>query len=61
MTRCKNLDAWFDTQSKKIDEEEKKTHLAERYAQTNTSFFKILLCTIFGGAALAQLYVIYLT
>ena len=43
------------------DEEEKKTHLAERYAQTNTSFFKILLCTIFGGAALAQLYVIYLT
>tara|TARA_X000001382_G_scaffold129654_2_gene122221 strand:+ start:1533 stop:1655 length:123 start_codon:yes stop_codon:yes gene_type:complete len=25
MTRCKNLDAWFDTQSKKIDEEEKKT------------------------------------
>jgi len=43
------------------DEEEKKTHLAERYAQTNTSFFKVLLCTIFGGAALAQLYVIYLT
>ena len=43
------------------DEEEKKTHLAERYAQTNTSFFKILLCIIFGGAALAQLYVIYLT
>ena len=24
MTRCKNLDAWFDTQSKKIDEFEKK-------------------------------------
>ena len=43
------------------DQEEKKTHLAERYAQTNTSFFKVLLCTIFGGAALAQLYVIYLT
>ena len=42
------------------DEEEKKTHLAERYAQTNTSFFKILLCTIFGGAALAQLYIIYI-
>ena len=43
------------------DEEEKKTNLAERYAQTNTSFFKILLCTIFGGATLAQLYVIYTT
>ena len=43
------------------DKEEKKTHLAERYAQTNTTFFKILLCTIFGGTALAQLYVIYFT
>ena len=43
------------------DEEEKKTHLAERYEQTNTTFFKILLCTIFGGTALAQLYVIYFT
>ena len=43
------------------DEEEKKTNLAERYAQTNTTFFKVLLCTIFGGTALAQLYVIYLT
>ena len=43
------------------DEEEKKTHLAERYAQTNTTFFKVLLCTIFGGSSLAQLYVIYLT
>ena len=42
------------------DEEEKKTNLAERYAQTNTTFFKVLLCTIFGGTALAQLYVIYL-
>ena len=41
------------------DKEEKKTHLAERYAQTNTTFFKILLCTIFGGTSLAQLYVIY--
>ena len=41
------------------DEEEKKTHLAERYAQTNTTFFKVLLCTIFGGTSLAQLYVIY--
>jgi hypothetical protein len=43
------------------DEEEKKTNLAERYAQTNTSFFKVLLCTIFVGVALAQLYVIYTT
>ena len=43
------------------DEEEKKTHLAERYEQTNTTFSKILLCTIFGGTALAQLYVIYFT
>ena len=42
------------------DEEEQKTHLAERYAQTNTTFFKALLCLIFGGTALAQLYVIYL-
>ncbi len=42
------------------DEEEKKTHLAERYAQTNTTFFKFLLCTIFGGTDLAQLYAIYL-
>ena len=42
------------------DEEEKKTHLAERYAQTNITFFKALLCLIFGGTALAQLYVIYL-
>ena len=42
------------------DDEEKKTHLAERYAQTNTTFFKVLLCTIFGGTALSQLYVIYL-
>ena len=25
MTRCNNLDAWFDVQSKKIDEAEKKT------------------------------------
>ena len=25
MTRCSYLDAWFDVQSKKIDEEEKKT------------------------------------
>ncbi len=43
------------------DDEEKKTHLAERYAQTNTTFFKVLLCLIFGGVALAQLYVIYLS
>ena len=42
------------------DEEEQKTHLAERYAQTNITFFKALLCLIFGGTALAQLYVIYL-
>ena len=42
------------------DDEEKKTHLAERYAKTNTTFFKVLLCTIFGGTALSQLYVIYL-
>lgn len=25
MTRCSYLDAWFDVQSKKVDEEEKKT------------------------------------
>ena len=25
MTRCNNLDAWFDVQSKKVDEVEKKT------------------------------------
>tara|TARA_A100001011_G_scaffold366190_1_gene418522 strand:+ start:724 stop:1092 length:369 start_codon:yes stop_codon:yes gene_type:complete len=43
------------------DKEEKKTHLAQRYAQTNTTFFKVLLCLIFGGTALSQLYVIYLT
>ena len=43
------------------DEEEKKTHLAERFAQTSTTFFKALLCLIFGSIALAQLYVIYLT
>ena len=43
------------------DEEEKKTHLAERFAQTSTTFFKFLLCLIFGSVALAQLYVIYLT
>ena len=43
------------------DEEEKKTHLAERYEQTNTAFFKVLLCLIFGCTALAQLYVIYFT
>ena len=42
------------------DDEEKKTHLAERYAQTNTTFFKVLLCLIFGGVALSQLYVIYI-
>ena len=42
------------------DEEEKKTYLVERYASTNTTFFKILLCLIFGGTGLAQLYVIYL-
>ena len=42
------------------DEEEKKTHLAERFAQTSTTFFKALLCLIFGSIALAQLYVIYL-
>tara|TARA_X000000368_G_C22637004_1_gene539272 strand:- start:166 stop:534 length:369 start_codon:yes stop_codon:yes gene_type:complete len=42
------------------DEEEKKTHLAERFAQTSTTFFKVLLCLIFGSTALAQLYVIYL-
>jgi hypothetical protein len=24
MTRCKLLDSWFDVQSKKLDEEEKK-------------------------------------
>ena len=42
------------------DDEEKKSHLSERYAQTNTTFFKVLLCTIFGGTALSQLYVIYL-
>ena len=41
------------------DKEEKKTHLAERFAQTNTTFFKVLLCLIFGAVALAQLYVIY--
>ena len=42
------------------DEEEKKTHLAQRYANTNTTFFKVLLCLIFGATGLAQLYVIYL-
>ena len=42
------------------DQEEKKTHLAERFAQTSTTFFKVLLCLIFGSTALAQLYVIYL-
>ena len=42
------------------DEEEKKTNLAERYANTNTTFFKVLLCFIFGATGLAQLYVIYL-
>lgn len=26
MTRCSNLNAWFDEQSKKIDESEKKTN-----------------------------------
>tara|TARA_R100001510_G_scaffold29276_1_gene25946 strand:- start:2045 stop:2161 length:117 start_codon:yes stop_codon:yes gene_type:complete len=25
MTRCSYLDSWFDSQSKKIDEKEKKT------------------------------------
>ena len=47
---------WYNT----LDEEEKKTHLAERFAQTSTTFFKALLCLIFGSIALAQLYVIYL-
>ena len=42
------------------DEEEKKTHLAKRFAQTSTTFFKALLCLIFGSIALTQLYVIYL-
>lgn len=26
MTRCSNLDAWFDEQSKKIDKAEKETN-----------------------------------
>ena len=43
------------------DEDEKKTHLAKRYANTNTTFFKVLLCLIFGFTGLAQLYVIYVT
>jgi hypothetical protein len=43
------------------DEEEKKTHLAERFAQTSTIFFKALLILIFAGTAIAQLYVIYIS
>ena len=50
----------WDSIRQDYDEEEKKTHLAERYAQTNTTFFKILLCLIFGATALSQLYVMYI-
>ena len=50
----------WDSIRQDYDEEEKKTHLAERYAQTNTTFFKILLCLIFGATGLSQLYVMYI-
>jgi len=50
----------WDAVRKDYDEEEKKTHLAERFAQTSTTFFKALLILIFAGTGLAQLYVIYI-
>ena len=50
----------WDAVREDYDEEEKKTRLAERFAQTSTTFFKVLLVLIFGGTALAQLYVMYL-
>ena len=50
----------WDSIRQDYDEKEKKTHLAERYAQTNTTFFKILLCLIFGTTGLSQLYVMYI-
>ncbi len=45
---------------KDYDDEEEKTHLAKRFAETNTNFFKALLILIFGATALSQLYVMYI-
>ena len=45
---------------KDYDDEEEKTHLAKRFAETNTTFFKALLIVIFGATALSQLYVMYI-
>ena len=50
----------WDAVREDYDEEEKTTRLAQRFAQTSTTFFKALLILIFAGTGLAQLYVIYL-
>ena len=57
-----SLDAMDDiaTVGKDADDEEKKTHVWERFNQTQWGAFKGLLVVWFGGTALAELYVMWL-
>ena len=50
----------FEAVSSDYDEKEKDTYLAIRFSKTPTAFFKALLTILFGGTAVAQLYVIYI-
>jgi len=57
-----SLDAMDDiaTVAKDADDEEKKTHVWERFDKIQWGAFKGLLVVWFGGTALAELYVMWL-
>ena len=48
------------TVAKDADDEEKKTHVWERFDKIQWGAFKGLLVVWFGGTALAELYVMWL-